>query len=278
MTDQRDRVTTDPGIGPVDLDNTTTLRSIAAAAAVEVEPDGSALYYEPKPLVAYSDHKTLEIATVKLSAGIDPRKLPTELSLPRVQASAQYDSGWPQAAIALTSSQPPQPARRAWRMPVALLALLSALLIFALARSAARRSARQANAGAVPTHAAERAPAAEQSRVTAAAETPALTPANPPLTSLPAASSSASHAASMPPAPGAGVAASTPAELPSAGTAVSAPGVSALPSAGVAMSTPAASAPSSALRVPLTSNSVVASPHGGSPTLAAPVKSKRAIY
>jgi len=276
VTDQRDRVTTDPGIGPVDLDNTTTLRSIAAAAAVEVEPDGSALYYEPKPLVAYSDHKTLEIATVKLSAGIDPRKLPTELSLPRVQGSAQYDSGWPQAAIALTSSQPPQPARRAWRMPVALLAVLCALLIFALARSAARRSARQANAGAVSTHAAERAPAAELSRATATAETPALPPApNPPLASLPAASSSASNAASMPAAPGAGVAASTPAELPSAGMAVSAPS---MPSAGVAVSTPAASALSSALRAPLAGNPVVASPHGGSPTLAAPVKSKRAIY
>ncbi len=144
MTDQRDRVITDPGLGPIDVDNSATLRSIDTA--VEVEPDGAAYYYEPKPLVAVSDHRTIEIQTVKLSADIDPRKLQTELSLPRSPTPPRYDSGWPQADIALTTSQRPAPLRR-WRVPAVLLTLLGGLLLLVLARGMAQRAA---NAGSAP--------------------------------------------------------------------------------------------------------------------------------
>lgn len=144
MTDQRERVTTDPGIGPANPDNTATLRSIEAA--VEVEPDGSSLYYEPTPLRAASDHRTLEIQTVKLSEQIDPRKLPTQLSLPRASVPPQYDSGWPQAEVVLTSSQPPSAPRRRWRVPVLLLGVLVALLLLVIARSSVRRAAEQSAA------------------------------------------------------------------------------------------------------------------------------------
>jgi len=146
VTEQRDRVITDPGIGPVE--NPSTLRSIVAAAE-EVEPDGAALYYEPKPLIAISDHKTLEIATVKLSEDIDPRKLPTELRLPRSPIPPQYDSGWPQAQIALSASQPPAAPQRRWRIPAVLLTLLCALLLLVLARGLSQHESSQAAAPAV---------------------------------------------------------------------------------------------------------------------------------
>jgi len=138
VTDQRDRVTTDPGIGPV-LDNSAHAGAIAATEVVE--PDGASLYYEPKPLIAPSDHKTLEIATVKLSDTIDPRKLPTQLSLQRSPPPPPFDSGWPQAALAVASSQPPPAPRPRGRTPLVVLALLSALLVLALGRVAARHVA-----------------------------------------------------------------------------------------------------------------------------------------
>ncbi|MES1175841.1 MAG: hypothetical protein ABUL62_16085 [Myxococcales bacterium] len=147
MTDQRERVSTDPGIGPVDADNTATLRSIEAA--VEVEPDGASLYYEPLPLRAVSDHRTLEMETVKLSQEIDPRKLPTEISLPRSPIPPRYDSGWPQADLVLTSSQRPAPPRRRWRVPALLFGVLVALLMLVLARSAAQHAAEQSAASSL---------------------------------------------------------------------------------------------------------------------------------
>ncbi|MEO6602722.1 MAG: hypothetical protein ABIQ16_22755 [Polyangiaceae bacterium] len=146
MTDQRERVSTDPGIGPID-ESTATLRSIRED--VEVEPDGASLYYEPKPLVAISDHRTLEMETVKLSQDIDPRKLATELSLPRSPPPPRYDSGWPQAEVVLTSSQRPAPPVRRWRVPALLFGVLVALLLLVLARSSAQRSAEQ-SAGSAP--------------------------------------------------------------------------------------------------------------------------------
>jgi hypothetical protein len=148
VTDQRERVSTDPGIGPIDADNTATLHSIEAA--VEVEPDGASLYYEPKLLIAVSDHRTLEMQTVKLSEEIDPRKLPTELSLPRSPFPPQYDSGWPQAEVVLTTSQRPAPPRRRWRAPVVLLSVLTALLLLVLARSLAQHAAEQHAAASAP--------------------------------------------------------------------------------------------------------------------------------
>jgi hypothetical protein len=140
VTDPRERVTTDPGIGPVEPDSCSTMRSMVAAD--ELRGDGSAgrpVYYEPTPLQAPTNHKTLEIETIKLSQEIDPRKLPTELSLPRSVGSAPaIDSGWPQAEVAVTTSPPLSVAPRRWRVPVLLLALLGAILLLVLARGRAR--------------------------------------------------------------------------------------------------------------------------------------------
>jgi len=89
VTDQRNRVTTDPGLGPIDPEHHATLRSIVAADRVEEDPvadgdgSGAPVYYAPKPLHAASEHKTLELETVKISKEIDPRKLPTQLKLRR---------------------------------------------------------------------------------------------------------------------------------------------------------------------------------------------------
>jgi hypothetical protein len=125
----------------------STLRSIEVAAVVS--PDAESfeqegferpVYYEPQPLVAVSDHKTLEIDTIKLAQDIDPRKLPTELRLRPVSA-APLDSDWPQPDVVVVRSQPPSAGRRRWGAPVALLLLVGALatLALVLARAAAER-------------------------------------------------------------------------------------------------------------------------------------------
>ena len=138
MTDPRDRVITDPGIGPVDPNSCSTLRSMVAADEVLVDSSaGGPVYYEPTLLQAATNHKTLEIETVKLSREIDPRKLPTELSLPRPAALAPNDSGEPQAEVAVTSAPLSVPPRR-WRVPALLLTLLGAILLLVLARGRAR--------------------------------------------------------------------------------------------------------------------------------------------
>ena len=191
MTDQRERVSTDPGIGPVDADNTATLRSIEAA--VEIEPDGASLYYEPLPLRAVSDHRTLEMETIKLSNEIDPRKLQTEISLPRSPIPPRFDSGWPQADIVLTSSQHPAPPRRRWRVPALLFGVLVALLMLVLARSAVQRAAEQHAASALRVETvALPAPAPKPVPVASAALSAALPAAS---ARLPAASAAPSASA-----------------------------------------------------------------------------------
>jgi hypothetical protein len=168
VTDQRNRVTTDPGLGPVEVEHQSTLRSIVAAEPVAEDEDPSArVYYEPKPLHAVSDHKTLELETVKLAKDIDPRKLPTELKLrrpvlhvmpasdPNWPAPAVpeagwtpplFDSGWPPPETVLTTSQPPLAARRRSFVPLVLLALLGAAVLLVLGATARRRTAASANA------------------------------------------------------------------------------------------------------------------------------------
>jgi len=181
VTDQRNRVTTDPGLGPVELDHPSTLRSIAAADPVEADNTGTPVYYEPKPLNATSDHKTLELETVKLAKDIDPRKLPTELTLRRpvlhvVPASdpswvappspypanwpgaQQFESGWPPPHYdsewppsQYDSSWPPaetvlttsQPPQAARRslLPLLLVAALGGVLLLILGARAMRRTA-----------------------------------------------------------------------------------------------------------------------------------------
>ena len=156
MSDQRNRVTTDPGLGPIEPEHPSTLRSMAAASPIPgaEESIGAPVYYEPKPLNAVSDHKTLELETVKLSENIDPRKLPTELKLRRpvlhvLPASdpnwpapvPQFDSGWPPPETVLTTSQPPQVPRRRSFIPLALLLLLGASVLLLLGARARRHSA-----------------------------------------------------------------------------------------------------------------------------------------
>jgi hypothetical protein len=169
-------LTTDPGIGPVDLgDTSATLHALEAAE--EVEPD--AVYLQPQALVAASLHKTLELQTVKLSDDIDPRKLATQLSMQRGPAVPPFDSGWPPADVVLTSSQRPSAPSRRWRVPALLLTLLGALLLLVLARAAWRPAgAGNATASAVrPAVGASLAPAIAAK--SPAGREPVATAANP---------------------------------------------------------------------------------------------------
>jgi hypothetical protein len=141
----------------------STLRSIEVAEVVSPDPESfeqegfeRPVYYEPQPLVAVSNHKTLEIETIKLAQDIDPRRLPTELRL-RPVSPAPLDSDWPQPDVVVVSSQPPSAGRRRWRAPAALLLLVAAVVMLALvlARAAAQHwhaSPQAASAGA-PTEA-----------------------------------------------------------------------------------------------------------------------------
>jgi hypothetical protein len=149
VTDKREKISTDPGLGPLEhperpeRPGPSTLRSIEAAEDLSSVSPNAPVYHEPAPLIAVSDHKTLEVETVKLAENIDPRKLATELRLGRVPSLLlvpESDSAWP-PETALTSSQPPDGLpRRRWRAPLVLCALLGALLVLVLARAAARRS------------------------------------------------------------------------------------------------------------------------------------------
>lgn len=140
MTDKRERIITDPGLGPVDHPGPTTLRSLRAEAAAALSPNAP-VYYEPSPLVAISDHKTLEVETIRLSDDIDPRKRQTELRLDRRPSFVPpSDSLWPETALASSQRPAPGPGRR-WRTPVVLISLLCALLALVGARAVARHSA-----------------------------------------------------------------------------------------------------------------------------------------
>jgi len=190
VTDPRDKVSTDPGIGPVDLaDGNPSQVDIATAL------DSAALYYQPQLLIPVSDHKTLELETIKLSDEIDPRKQVTELRLPRSPLPPPFDSGWPPADVVLTSSQRPQAPARRWRTPLVLFGLLGALLLLVVARAVAHRNAltKQTASAARPVPvvlltlpvSSERAPKSKAPTVatsgaaippSAAAPAPALTP------------------------------------------------------------------------------------------------------
>ena len=199
VTDQRNRLTTDPGLGPTEHEHRPTLRSIEAAEQIADSP-GAPVYYEPKPLHAAAEHKTLELETVKLSKDIDPRKLPTELKLRRpalhvMPASdpdwpapvPQFDSGWPPPETVVTTSQPPAAARRRSFIPLVLVVLLGATVLLVLGANARRR--------ALSTETAQRAqPAA---LVAAASPKPVEALPSTPLTS--AASASATGAPRPPP-------------------------------------------------------------------------------
>jgi len=282
VTDQRNRVTTDPGLGPIEVEHPSTLRSIAAAEPVAAEPIelevveleaidlepidlepietdglGASVYYKPKPLNAVSDHKTLELETVKLAQDIDPRKLPTELTLRRPVlhvvpsepswgappspeydwSPPPYDSGWPPPETVLTTSQPPQAARRSLA-PLLLLTVLAVVLLFVLGAKILRRSA-------APPVAAERAASMPLTASVSAKNLPVLPSAAKAISAAPPVG------ASLPPSPAS-----------SNGAAVVA---AALPSS--AARHPASARP---LSLPITHSRVLSAP----PT----TKPKRAIY
>jgi len=293
VTDQRNRVTTDPGLGPIEREHASTLRSITAADPIpEDEIPGAPVYYEPKPLHAVSDHKTLELETVKLAKDIDPRKLPTELKLRRPvlqvlpasdpnwpapapeegSASSFFDSNWPPPETVLTTSQPPNVSRRRSLLPLVLLVLFSAgvVLVFgarrALHRAVPPAAVAQAERPAQPVP----VPAAEIIKTAIAASTDPL-PSAPPAAreEIPSASAAA----------------------PSASTALTETSPSA-----VAVSAPAPASPSAATPVPSESAPIAAPariaeahhapvkptlpPSANSSALEAPpsAKQKRAIY
>ncbi|HTA92061.1 MAG TPA: hypothetical protein VK745_20920 [Polyangiaceae bacterium] len=181
-----------------DADTPSTLRSIEVAA--EIAPDTEVqlapVYYEPQPLVSTSDHKTIEIETIKLADDIDPRKLPTELRLARPVAAAPPDSGWPQTDVVVVSSQPPLAPRRRWRAPLALLVLLGALALLLILRSVARRSPSTAPAevSAAPSYVAPAGPTSANA-VVPAPSTSAVD------TALPASAPDAPTSAELAPAP-----------------------------------------------------------------------------
>ena len=132
------------------------------------------VYYEPQPLVAVSDHKTLEIDTIKLAQDIDPRRLPTELRL-RPVPMVPPDSDWPPPDVVIVSSQPPSAGRGRWRAPAALLLLLGSLIMLALvlARAAAQRWHAPTPAGvSLPTAAKALVAAAARPSATAAVALP----------------------------------------------------------------------------------------------------------
>ncbi len=201
-------MTTDPGLGPVQREHASTLRSMTAAEPIPGDEIPGAVYFEPKPLHAASEHKTLELETVKLAKDIDPRKLPTELKLrrpvlhvlpasdpnwpapaPEPDASwpVLYDSNWPPPETVLMTSQPP-PARRRSFIPLVLLVLLGASALLVFGARARQRSAMTALAAAAAP-----APKAVQ----------ALPPSAPPSTTseaapVPSAAASAASASESP--------------------------------------------------------------------------------
>lgn len=286
MTDQRNRVTTDPGLGPIEREHASTLRSMRAAEPIpDEEIPGTSVYFEPKPLHAVSDHKTLELETVKLAQDIDPRKLPTELKLRRpvlhvLPASdpnwpaplsptgvQQHDSNWPPPETTLTTSQFPVVARRRSFVPLVLLVLFVASLLLVLGARARRRSGLAVSvAPAAPPVAAAVVPSIARVEPLPSASSPSTT--NAPASEATAATATAATA----PADSAEV----PAQVASAPTLEPAePAPGATPARIVEAPHHAPSKP-----LPTANANLNANADAGSPALNAPstAKPKRAIY
>jgi len=75
---------------------TDTVPDLALPARLGVStdtvPEQAGIYVPPRPLASPSDHRTIEIAPVRLARDIDPRRAPTELRLLSVPPRKQ---GWP---------------------------------------------------------------------------------------------------------------------------------------------------------------------------------------
>lgn len=102
-------VTLRSGPDPRQPQGTDTVPDLGLPARLGVStdtvPEQAGVYVPPRPLASASDHRTIEIAPVRLALDIDPRRAPTELRL---------------AA--------PPPPRRTWP----LFFVLSALLLLAV--------------------------------------------------------------------------------------------------------------------------------------------------
>lgn len=293
MTD-RNRVTTDPGLGPIEREHASTLRSMTVAEPIpEDEIPGGQVYFEPKPLHAVSDHKTLELETVKLAKDIDPRKLPTELKLRRPvlhvlpasdpnwpapvlqpdvgSPSALFDSNWPPPETVLTTSTPPIAKRRRSLVPLALLVLLAAgfVLVFG-----ARRVRHRAGAPAV---AAQAVPPAAAVALVAAASPPSVEP--PPSAAPPAGSSEESAANVAPPSADSAALPDSSESLPTVASAVvGEAAASATPPASASTEPVASAAPPRFVEAPHHAP-IKPTPLSSSSALSAPTaKPKRAIY
>jgi len=281
-------VTTDPGLGPVEREHASTLRSMTAADPIpDDEIPGAPVYFEPKPLHAVSDHKTLELETVKLAKDIDPRKLPTELKLRRPvlhvlpasdpnwpapapppdagAVSPLFDSNWPPPETVLTTSTPPLATRRRSFVPLVLLVVLAACVVLVFG---ARRARHRSVAPTAAVQAMQPAPAA----ALVAAAAPSNVEASP--SALPTSEPAEAEPATAAAPEGSAESAEIEETAPSAGLATAAAASASVEPAPNAVPARFAEAPH---RAPIKSTSPA---NASSPALSAPTtaKPKRAIY
>jgi hypothetical protein len=78
-------VTLRSSFGPKKAPGTDTVPDLDLPARLGVStdtvPEQAGIYVPPRPLASASDHRTIEIAPVRLAQDIDPRRAPTELRL-----------------------------------------------------------------------------------------------------------------------------------------------------------------------------------------------------
>jgi len=244
----------DPFGWPVETpDKPSTLRSIEAADIVEPDEPPGPVYYEPQPLHAVSNHKTIEVETVKLAQDIDPRKAPTQMSIARPPASPlPPDSQWPQAELVAVSSQPPASARKSRMRLLGLGFLLAALALWLLRSLFAHSSANSSAAAAASAPGTRALSVLEASRLAPPNSAPLAPPIEPNL----AVSATPSGLPTAPVAP-----LPAPARSPSEGHVASSQRVAPAPAKAAAVK-PSPAISSSAL----------------APDVTAPSKPKRAIY
>jgi hypothetical protein len=205
VTREQDLVRAPPGGSnePQDAQNgQDTLRSLDPGKP----EDASEVYVEPLPLPKVSDHKTLEVDTVKLAAEIDPRKRPTELKLGRVRrTSTANPSSHPPPDGPVTRTEAPQESKTNRNALAIAGVLLLCVASFLLARSlrphfsspaVAPQSAAQNAATAPPLPPVARAPLSMPSIVPVAPLAPSS--AQPPFAASVSAPASAPELAQKP--------------------------------------------------------------------------------
>jgi hypothetical protein len=97
---QKKEVTLRSSPGPREGPGTDTVPDLALPARLGVStdtlPEQAGVYVPPRPLASASDHRTIEIAPVRLAREIDPRRAPTEL---RLAVPPVRKQGWPLVAV-----------------------------------------------------------------------------------------------------------------------------------------------------------------------------------